>query len=378
MDKTRKLSTVVFYQPDEESVISRPGEGPEPSVGEVSSTTTTLEKNGSSQKRLSLAFIRRKTESEDSGVKSEEDGSSTTHSSRARSNSRWSRFSRNVSFSSTASPLWDFPSFDELFDSGGKAKLALHRSPTSVSDVIPRSPTSTSSIGGEFVMLEEESVVNATSGQPNMDPRQSVISRQDSIMNQSFRSLLFKSWEGSQNNFVSFRSRLGGNVRHKYCMCCRITSTPFLFVNVSIGMFITCLGVLCFIHCRNEMMMSTYVLINGLLSVFFFPTVIMAWNTRIGGCINESKKEEDAEKQSPVFFIVTLLCRTVSTIIGTCLLVYRYYWMDPVWENTLCEVEFYMIFAIVAIEWSFIVLFLITPIIIYFCLYRVAPYLSDE
>ncbi|XP_033750188.1 uncharacterized protein LOC117334601 [Pecten maximus] len=376
MDKTRKLSTVVFYQPDEEAVLSRPGEGPAPTLEEVTSSAT-FQNNGSSHKRPSLIITRKKAESEDSGVKSEEDGCSTTQSWQPRSNSRWSRFSRNISLSSTSQPFWDFPSFDELFDNGGKARFALHRSPTSISDVIPRSPTSTSSLGGESVRLEEESVTSATSGQPTMGTPQPVMSRQDSIMSQSFRSLLFKSWEGSQNDFISFRSRLGGHVRHKYCMCCRITSTPFLFVNVALGMFITCLGVLCFIHCRDELMMSVYVLINGLLSVFFFPTVIMAWNKRIGGCVNESKKEE-AQKESPAFFIVALTCRIASTIIGTTLLVYRHYWVGPSWENTLCEVEFFMTCAVVVIEWIFLVIFLTVPMIIYFCLYRVAPYLSDS
>ncbi|OWF54051.1 uncharacterized protein LOC110445639 [Mizuhopecten yessoensis] len=381
MDKTRKLSTVVFYQPDEESVLSRPGEGPEPTPEEVTSATAAFRKISSSQKRPSLSIIRKNTESEDSGVKSEDDGNSATQPWRARSNSRWSRFSRNVSFSSTISPLWDFPSFDELFNSGGKATLALHRSPTSISDLMPRSPTSTSSLGGESTRLEEESETSATSGQPNMESRQSGlsgISRQDSIMSQSFRSLLFKSWEGSHNSFVNFRSRLGGSVRHKYCMCCRITSMPFVFANVAIGMFITCVAVLCFIHCQDELMMTVYVLVNGLLSVFFFPTLIMAWNKRVGGCVNESKKGEDDKEESPAFFIVTLLCRIISSITGTVLLVYRYYWMGPEWDSTLCEVEFFMTFAVITMEWTLLVLFLIFPIIIYFCFYRVAPYLPDD
>ncbi|XP_069137831.1 uncharacterized protein [Argopecten irradians] len=378
MEKTRKLSTVVFYQPDEESVLSRPGEGPETKDDVISPGSSTFPKNGNSHKRPSLSITRKKTESEDSGVKSEEDGCSSTPSWRPRSNSRWSKYSRNVSFSSsTTSPMWDFPSFDELFDTGGRARIGLHRSPTSISDVVPRSPTNTS-LEGESVRLEEESVVSATSGQPAMSTSSPPISRQDSVMSQSFRSLLFKSWEGSHHNFVHFRSRLGASVRHKYCMCCRFTSSPFLFVNVALGMFITSLGVLCFIHCRDELMMSTYVLVNGLLSVFFFPTVILAWNKRVGGCINESKKDEGTPKEGPAFFIVALLSRIASTIIGTVLLVYRHYWMEHTFENTLCEAEFFLTFAIITIEWTFFVVFLMFPFIIYFCLYRVAPYLADD
>lgn len=58
----RKLSTVVFYQPDEEAVISRPGEDP---VAVVTIPHGTFNKVSFTKKRApSLSLLHKQSESE--------------------------------------------------------------------------------------------------------------------------------------------------------------------------------------------------------------------------------------------------------------------------------------------------------------------------
>ncbi|KAK3098423.1 hypothetical protein FSP39_019314 [Pinctada imbricata] len=57
--------------------------------------------------------------------------------------------------------------------------------------------------------------------------------------------------------------------------------------------------------------MSCYLLIDGVLSVFVFPILIMEWSKRIGGCISATE-----ETGSGTFWGTVLLIRALFVVSG--------------------------------------------------------------
>ncbi|KAJ8304370.1 hypothetical protein KUTeg_017953 [Tegillarca granosa] len=270
-----------------------------------------------------------------------------------------------------SSPLFDFPSFDELFDNQGEFSLSIHPSPVkkvysgvSIKDVpVQRGVSLTESDKG----FEEVVDIATTTEEENEQKQRPSLMRRDSIMMLSFSEMIYRSWEGSKG-FTGFRHKLGNNLRHKYCMMCRLHSTIFIFLYILFGIFLTSAGVLCWIQCHGEILVSLYLICDGILSVFFFPIILMDWTKKIGGCVSEKNKNGTG-----VFWPVTLCTRFFTSIVGTFIIIYRYYLQKMAMENQICEIEYYFILTAVITEWTFLLVVIVIPLVIYAFVYFIAP-----
>jgi hypothetical protein len=70
-------------------------------------------------------------------------------------------------------------------------------------------------------------------------------------------------------------------------------------------------GVVCLFDCSDEISVSGYLILDGLLSVFVFPTLIMGWTKRIGGCVGDQEKVGSGS-----FWISVLVLRVLFTASG--------------------------------------------------------------
>lgn len=73
------------------------------------------------------------------------------------------------------------------------------------------------------------------------------------------------------------------------------------------------LGVVCYINCSDEILVSYFLIADGVLSVFVFPILVMVWTKRVGGCVGQEEKVESGS-----FWISLLVFRILLTASGTC------------------------------------------------------------
>ena len=64
-------------------------------------------------------------------------------------------------------------------------------------------------------------------------------------------------------------------------------------------------------ECINPGMLIYFMFLEGALSVFVFPILIMSWTKRVGGCVHEDQKLGRG-----FFFLAVLLLRIVSAAAG--------------------------------------------------------------
>ncbi|XP_055995237.1 uncharacterized protein LOC125650590 [Ostrea edulis] len=337
--------------------------------GDVSSDRPNL--RSSTYERLSTS---RSQESEDSGVKT---SVSTSHNedeppvsptftisdgARKKRSRKLSTVSSGPSLRSIpSSPLFDFPTFDELFEGSGKwnVKLSMHHSkPVFLHQ---------QSYPGPTVPDLDEDADEVEISVPHTEDRRKSFKKQDSTMSQNLSMLVYSSWTGSKG-FRGYRDRLGNALHHRYCMCCRLESTLFIGLYCLVGLFLTCTGIVCFLDCPDEILVSCYLILDGFLSVFVFPTLIMGWTKRIGGCVGEQEKVGSGS-----FWISVLVLRILLTASGTFVCVHRYFIAEPVWTSTTCEYEFYALFGGVVFEWTFCATVILLPTCFFCILYLFAP-----
>lgn len=71
------------------------------------------------------------------------------------------------------------------------------------------------------------------------------------------------------------------------------------------------LGVVCYINCSDEILVSYFLIADGVLSVFVFPILVMVWTKRVGGCVGQEEKVESGS-----FWISLLVFRILLTASG--------------------------------------------------------------
>lgn len=59
------------------------------------------------------------------------------------------------------------------------------------------------------------------------------------------------------------------------------------------------------------MMVNVYLTVDGVLSTFIFPVLVMDWTVRVGGCVSEPNKVSKA-----TFWNCVLIARIVLSILG--------------------------------------------------------------
>lgn len=74
------------------------------------------------------------------------------------------------------------------------------------------------------------------------------------------------------------------------------------------------LGVVCYINCLDEILVSYFLIADGVLSVFVFPILVMVWTKRVGGCVGQEEKVESGS-----FWISLLVFRILLTASGNVL-----------------------------------------------------------
>nr|XP_022330134.1 uncharacterized protein LOC111128669 [Crassostrea virginica] len=259
-----------------------------------------------------------------------------------------------------SSPLFDFPSFDELFEAGGKQHMALamHQSRSG----LLRQP---SYPGPTVSVLDEHTDDLELSTTPPDDDRKS-FKRQDSELSQNFTTMVYRSWEKSKG-FRGYRERLGNSLCHRYCMCCRCESTLFIGLYCLVGVFLTCSGIVCFINCQEELLVSSFLMVDGVLSVFVFPALVMGWTKRIGGCVGK-----DERVGSGSFWISVVVLRIFLSASGTFVCVHRFFVSGPVWTDEICRFEFYALLGGIVFEWIFCLFAIFLPLCFYCILYKCA------
>ncbi|XP_061174671.1 uncharacterized protein LOC133183779 [Saccostrea echinata] len=324
----------------------------------------------STYERLSTS---RSQESEDSGVKSSVSTShnedeapvspaSTTSDDTKRRRSILRKLSTSSGLSlrsNPSSPLFDFPTFEELFEGKGKFKLSTHHS----KPIFSRQQ----SYPGPAVAVLDENTDDTEISLTATEEKPKSIKRLDSTMSQNFSSLVHDSWKGSKG-FRGYRQRLGNALHHRYCMCCRFESTLFIGLYCLVGLFLSSSGIVCYINCLDEILVSCYLTVDGILSVFVFPILVMGWTRRVGGCVGD---EEDVG--TGTFWISVLVLRILLTASGTFVCIYRYCMEEPVWESKMCQFEFYALLGGIVFEWIFCVTAIFLPMCFYCVLYCFAP-----
>ncbi|XP_062606086.1 uncharacterized protein LOC134267900 [Saccostrea cucullata] len=337
-----------------------------------------VESNLSSDRRnlTSSTYVRlstsRSQESEDSGVKSasnshnEDEAPVSPTSSASEDTKRRRSILRKLSTSSglslrshPSSPLFDFPTFEELFEGKGTFKLTRHHSK-------PYFSRQQSYPGPAEAVLDENAddtgiSLTATEEKPKL------LKRVDSTMCQSFSSLVHGSWKGSKG-FRGYRKRLGNALHHRYCMCCRFESTLFIGLYCIVGLFLSSSGIVCYMTCPDEILVSCYLTVDGILSVFVFPILVMGWTKRVGGCVGDTE-----DVGTGTFWISVFILRILLTASGTFVCIYRYYMEKPVWTSTMCQFEFYALLGGIVFEWIFCVTVIFLPMCFYCLFYCFAP-----
>lgn len=314
----------------------------------------------------------RSQESEDSGVKSSSQNEdeppispTSTSSDDVKKKRSILRKMSNISGvslrSSPSTPLFDFPTFDELFETEGKQhmKLSMHQSKSGF--------LRQQSYPGPAVSVLDENADDMEASLTQAEESRRSFKRQDSVLSQNFSSMVYRSWKGSKG-FRGYRERLGTSIHHRYCMCCRFESTVFIGLYLLVGIFLSCSGVVCYINCSDEILVSYFLIADGVFSVFVFPILVMVWTKRVGGCVGQEEKVESGS-----FWISLLVFRILLTASGTFVCVYRYHLSDTDWSEKICRYEFYALLAGVVFEWTFCVVVIFLPLCVYFILYLIAP-----
>ena len=64
-------------------------------------------------------------------------------------------------------------------------------------------------------------------------------------------------------------------------------------------------------ECHSLEIINYFMLMEGVLSVFLYPILIMNWAKRIGGCVHEDQKLGRG-----FFFLAVLIVRIITAITG--------------------------------------------------------------
>lgn len=154
----------------------------------------------------------RSQESEDSGVKSSSQNEdeppispTSTSSDDVKKKRSILRKMSNISGvslrSSPSTPLFDFPTFDELFETEGKQhmKLSMHQSKSGF--------LRQQSYPGPAVSVLDENADDMEASLTQAEESRRSFKRQDSVLSQNFSSMVYRSWKGSKG-FRGYRERL--------------------------------------------------------------------------------------------------------------------------------------------------------------------------
>ncbi|KAL5004142.1 hypothetical protein ScPMuIL_017598 [Solemya velum] len=241
----------------------------------------------------------------------------------------WKTISSKQSFATL-----DYPSFDDLFE--GVTRVTISESFKDLKiDSEPEEPA----------------------------PEVLVIDDDTQEADQSEKNVFVDSLSGT-TGFFGFRRRLGNTLHDKVNARCRVDCFIMSAIYAMYGMFITSAGVVCLVTCMGETLVAGYLLVDGILSVFVFPLLLMGWCKRIGGYIESSDKSGKG-----VFWGVTLIVRLLTLIAGTFLLYERYELMKiDDWTN-MCFLNFIIMLMSIMIEWTAVVVFLVIPTIFYVFVY---------
>ncbi|XP_063431188.1 uncharacterized protein LOC134713843 [Mytilus trossulus] len=185
----------------------------------------------------------------------------------------------------------------------------------------------------------------------------------DSLMSQDFYTTLYTSLEGS-NTFAEFRIKFGGALRHNYFSCCRFDDIIFVGSYVIFRMFLVSAGTYNYSSCTSDILTNIYLITDGVLSVFVFPVLVLHWKERVGGCVNGSSKVDPG-----TFWYFVLVVRIMSSTLGAVML---YYNVNRIPEFK-CQVGYYLSFTTIILEWSFLLLAILLPLMLYSIAYFCAP-----
>lgn len=249
-----------------------------------------------------------------------------------------------------------FPSFDELFEGASGGIYLLTKQHSNKDE-----PKNTDAISDESNTREVDSA--------SPPPPTTTLKKQDSIMQQDFKTTLYNSWEGS-TDFFNFRVRFGGAMYHKYFSCCRVDDTHFLGVYVVFGLALVCTGVVGISHCQTNLELNIYLTVDGLLSVFLFPVLLMDWTARVGGCVNEPDKVGRGK-----FWYCMLLARISLSILGTVMMLYI---NRPPSVIGACVFGYHVAIATVILEWIFLFVIIFIPFFLLGVLFFIAPKYSSH